>query len=190
MRYIMISASFLFLAACGGSDGMTAEERAEIDAKCAVVYKILAAREDTPAFSSLTEDDIPPGATGCVLGTDRFYPTEAFLDRSETLAVPAYVCSYETSTSTDPHAQTRIDFTALGKRVTDCVRDWDKLGVGGASEDGLSHFAGYQYSKRNDRGYPKKNGGYFAPVSYTWLLSADPEYAIEGQRVVFYVLGK
>lgn len=190
MRFVLVSAPFLLLAACGGGEGMSAEERAEIDAKCGVVYKILAARGDEPAFSSLTEADIPLGATGCALGTDPFYPTEEFLDRSEAISVPAYVCTYEISASTDPHSQTRIDFTALGKRVTDCVRDWDKLGVGGASEDGLLHFAGYQYSKRNDRGYPNPDGGYYAPVSYAWMLMTAPEYEVEGQRVVFYVLGK
>ena len=191
MKYLFFSASFLCLAACGGGQGdsLSPEEQAELEAKCAVIHKIIAARDETPAFSSLTQDDVPPGANTCEI-FDEINPAESWLTASEPIRKSAYVCTYETSTSTDPYSQTRVDFTALGKRVTDCLAGWDKLGIGGISEDGLTHSAGYQYSRKGDRGHLKADGSFFAPISYAWIMSTGPEHAMEGQRVFFYVLAK
>ena len=188
MRYSLVSASLILLAACGG-DGMTPEERAARNAKCGVIDKIVAARSESPPFSSLSEADVPPGANSCMI-VPELYPAESWLDQSEALNVPAYVCTYETSPSLDPFSETRVTFTAKGRRVTDCFADWHKRGIGGASPDSRIHSSGYQYSKRRDKGHPNPAGGYFAPVSYAWLLTDDPTYAVEGQRIVFYVLAK
>lgn len=188
MKYLFFSASFLCLVACGG-ETMSPEERAAYEAKCGVIEKIIAARDDTPAFSSLTPFDVPPGAGSCSV-TNEILPAEDWLSKPGTLNRPAYVCTYEISPSLDPNSQTRVDFTALGRRVTDCVGGWEKLGIGGASEDGFVHSAGYQYWKTNDRGHPNPDGGYYAPISYAWVLHADPEHPKPGQRVLLYVLGK
>ena len=168
---------------------MTPEERAARDAKCSVIDKIVEARADTPPFSSLTENDIPPGAEKCLVAPE-IYPAEGWLGRSEALDVPAYVCTYQTSSSFDPHSQLRVDFTSKGRRVTDCFSDWHKRGIGGTSDDGMVSASAYQYSKRRDKGHPKPDGGFYAPISYAWQLTADPKCAVEGQRIVFYVLAK
>ena len=89
MRGILISVPLFLLAACGG-DGMTPQERAELEAKCAVINKIVSARGDTPAFSSLTVADVPPGAESRERASE-LYPAENWLDLSDVLKRPAYV---------------------------------------------------------------------------------------------------
>ena len=189
MRLFILSAALISLAACSGGDGMTPEERAARDAKCAVIDKIVAASGDTPAFSSLTDADIPTGAEACRL-VPQIDPAEGWLTQSETLNEAAYICTYETSPSLDPHSEVRVEFTSLGRRVTDCFSDWHKRGIGGTSQDGTIYSSAYQYSKRRDKGHPNPDGGYFAPVSYAWYLIADSEHPVAGQRIVFYVLAK
>ena len=191
MKYLFFSASFLCLSACGGNegDGLTPEARAELEAKCAVINKIVAAREDVPAFSSLTPEDVPPGAATCEM-VDEFYPAESWLGESELLSKRAYVCTYETSASLDPNSDLRVAFSAESKRVTDCFSKWYKRGIGGMNEDGTVHSAAFQYSPEGAKEGSGLEGEHLAPVSYSWLLASDPKYLLEGQRIVFYVLSK
>ncbi len=136
-RYLVGLACAAALAACGGEgpepdvEDLVAAVGAAADPACGVFDKLIAARAETPAFSSVDPaDDMVPGATSCrVLDSVVHFDSWSLADGPKTTDMRTYECTLAQGLDR-PSAEELWNETMIrwnGQCFTD---DW-MLGMGG-----------------------------------------------------------
>ena len=196
MKWILPIAAVMSVVACGSGNpadpaGDAPESSVEASSNCAAIQKIVSARSDRPAFSSLGSDDIPDDALSCET-VNSFVPSETWVaaEGPSSQDIVAHVCIYGESPSLDVESELRQTYALETTKFLDCLTEWEKSAVGGKSRDGVNVISAYQLFKMDDPGPTNPDGGNFTPVSFGWRLTNGVAGEPDGQRIVFYALAK
>ncbi|MEO0713972.1 MAG: hypothetical protein AAFY37_08665 [Pseudomonadota bacterium] len=194
MRTLAVGIAGLALSACGGGDetgapAPVAEAPRAAATPCAKLTRIIDARDDQPAFSTLVDDDALDGAVACQVVSE-LIPAEHWVGQDDPAVINrrAYVCTFlETGDRRDTDQAVSYWETLFSTFGLGCLEDWTAGGGALLDPDAPLRFRSFTLTPPIAAETGQEPN---APLSINWLLSDDPALAPLGQRVTLYVLDR